>query len=66
MRPELIRIIEGEDMAMALYSYAYRDTPDGEPRSSWLMLLFKLEDGVWRLVHDQNTRIVDHEPEPVE
>lgn len=61
MRPELMKIIEGEDMAMALYTYAYRDTPDGDPRSSWLMLLFKLEGGEWRLVHDQNTRIADPE-----
>ncbi|MCB2114040.1 MAG: nuclear transport factor 2 family protein [Parvularculaceae bacterium] len=55
--PEIIRVIEGEDMASALVKYDYRDTPDGAPRTSWLSLVFKLEGGEWRLVHDQNTRI---------
>jgi ketosteroid isomerase-like protein len=57
MDPEIVKIIEGEDMSVALLKYDYRDTPDGAPRSSWLILVFKLEDGKWRLVHDQNTRI---------
>ena len=66
MAPEVVKIMEGEDMAAALLKYDYRDTPDGEPRSSWLVLVFKLEDGEWRLVHDQNTRITQEtssEPE---
>lgn len=54
---EVVKIMEGEDMAAAFVKYDYRDTPEGEPRSSWLLLLFQLEDGAWRLIHDQNTRI---------
>ena len=49
--------MEGADMAAAFMKYDYRDTPDGEPRSAWLTLIFKLEEGEWRLIHDQNTRI---------
>ena len=55
--PDVINIVEGKDMATALLKYQYRDTPDGAPRSNWLVLVFKLEGGAWRLVHDQNTRI---------
>ena len=54
---EVQKIMEGADMAAALLKYDFRDTADGEPRSAWLMLLFKLENGEWRLIHDQNTRI---------
>ena len=54
---EIVDIIEGEDLAVAFMKYDYRDTPEDEPRSSWLALVFALEDGAWRLVHDQNTRI---------
>lgn len=54
---EVVRIIEGADMATAILKYEYRDMPEGEPRWAWLALVFKLEDGEWRLVHDQNTRI---------
>ncbi|GJL93567.1 YybH family protein [Hyphococcus sp.] len=57
MDPAVVKTIEGADMATALLKYDYRDTPDGAPRSSWLALVFKLERGEWRLVHDQNTRI---------
>lgn len=63
MDPGVVKIMEGEDMSAALLKYDYRDTPNGEPRSSWLILIFKLEDGEWRLVHDQNTRIAPPEPE---
>ena len=59
---EVLKIIEGEDLSAAFMRYDYRDTPEGEPRSAWLLLLFALEDGEWRLVHDQNTRI----PAPAE
>ncbi|MEZ5895096.1 MAG: nuclear transport factor 2 family protein [Parvularculaceae bacterium] len=58
MDPKVVKIIEGDDLSTALLKYDYRDTSDGEPRSSWLVLVFKLEDGAWRLVHDQNTKII--------
>ncbi len=57
MTPEIVKIIEGDDFSTALLKYDYRDTPDGAPRAAWLNLVFKLENGEWRLVHDQNTRI---------
>jgi len=57
MDPAVVKTIEGADMATALIKYDYRDTPAGAPRSSWLALVFKIEGGEWRLVHDQNTRI---------
>lgn len=36
----------------------YRDVEQGAPvrGRSWLTFMFVLEEGVWRLVHDQNTR----------
>ncbi|WP_375200925.1 YybH family protein [Hyphococcus sp.] len=60
MEPEIVKVMEGEDMAAALLKYDYRDTPEGDPRGSWLVLVFKLEAGEWRLVHDQNTRITQN------
>ncbi len=57
MTPEIVKLMEGADMSSALIRYDYRDTPEGEPRSSWLLLIFQLEAGGWRLIHDQNTRI---------
>lgn len=55
--PDDIKVMEGETLAAAFLKYAYLERPDGEPRQAWLVLLFRLEDGEWRLVHDQNTRI---------
>ena len=62
MEPEIIKTIQGNDQATALLRYQYRDSADAEPRTSWLVLVFRLEDGQWRLVHDQNTRITAQEP----
>ncbi|MHA7871181.1 MAG: YybH family protein [Hyphococcus sp.] len=59
---EVLKVIEGEDLSAAFIKYDYRDTPEGAPRSAWLLMLFALEDGEWRLVHDQNTRV----PAPTE
>ncbi len=61
MEPEIVKVIEGGDMATALLKYRYRDTADGEARSNWLVLVFQVEDGEWKLVHDQNTRIENPE-----
>ena len=65
MMPELLRTWQGRDYAYALLRYDY--DPDGagpaEARPSYLSLGFALEDGEWRLVHDQNTRITASEPE---
>lgn len=58
---EVVKTEAGADMAYALVRYDYRDTPDGAPRTSWLALIFGLEDDEWRLIHDQNTRIAPPE-----
>ena len=49
--------IVGSDIATAIFRTGYRDTPDGETRYGFLALTFQLQDGKWRLVQDQNTRI---------
>ena len=49
--------VVGEDMAMALIRYQYRAKADDEPFSTWLVYVFRLEDGEWRIVHDQNTAL---------
>ncbi|WP_298912069.1 nuclear transport factor 2 family protein [uncultured Algimonas sp.] len=54
---EPVHMRVGETTAIALMRVSYRDTPDGEDRFNYLTLVFQLEDGAWRLVHDQNTRI---------
>jgi len=57
MEIEPVRVVKTDSMALALVRTSYRDTPDGAPRFAYLTLTFRLEDGAWRLVHDQNTRI---------
>ena len=54
---EIVDAQLGTDLSLALVKYSYRDTPDAEPHSSWLALVFALEEGQWRLVHDQNTSL---------
>ena len=54
---EPVSKVIGSDLAVVLVKYAYQDTPDGEPRYAYLALTFQLQDGEWRLVLDQNTRI---------
>ena len=56
---EPVRVWEGRDYGYALYRTSY--DPDGAGptpgRPAYLSLGFRLENGQWRLVHDQNTRI---------
>lgn len=53
------RLIAGRDMAVALYRATYTSSENGQSstRQNWLAFTFRLEDGEWRLVHDQNTRL---------
>lgn len=56
---EVRRVVSAE-MATVLLRYTYRDVPEpgeGNPRSTFLVLVFQLIDDEWLLVHDQNTRI---------
>ncbi|MFZ5617274.1 MAG: YybH family protein [Pseudomonadota bacterium] len=54
---EVIHKIVGEDIGVAVIKYDYQDSPGAKPFSTWLTFVFKIEDGEWRLVHDQNTMI---------
>ena len=47
--------VNGE-MAYATIRYSYQDTTKGEPRYTYLGLVFEVQGGTWRLIHDQNTR----------
>ena len=53
----VIQKIVGEDMAMALIKYQYRAKSDAEPFRTWLVYVFQLQEGEWRIVHDQNTAL---------
>ena len=55
-----VRVIEGAELSTALYRTRFETTlENGDPywSESYLALTFALEDGQWRLTHDQNTRI---------
>lgn len=54
---ELVHKVVGEDMAMALIKYNYRAKHNDEPFCTWLVYVFRLEDGAWRIIHDQNTAL---------
>lgn len=53
----VVHKVVGEDMAMALIKYRYRAKATDEPFSTWLVYVFQLQDGAWRIVHDQNTAL---------
>lgn len=53
----LVHKVVGEDVAMALIKYEYRPKAEDTPVSTWLVYVFKLEDGAWCIVHDQNTSL---------
>jgi len=55
-----VRRVVSANMATVLLRYTYRDVPEvgqGNPRSSFLVLVFQQINDQWLLVHDQNTRI---------
>ena len=58
---EVLKTQVGADMAYAFTKTSYQDEEGAPPRFAWLVLVFALEDGEWKLVHDQNTRIPDEE-----
>ena len=42
---------------MALIKYQYRANAEDAAFSTWLTYVFKLQEGQWRIVHDQNTAL---------
>ncbi len=56
-RGEVVQKIIGSDVGVALIRYRYQDSKNAAPISTWLTLVFRIENGAWRLVLDQNTMI---------
>ena len=54
---EVVHKVVGNDLAMALVRYHYRPKPEDTPVATWLTYVFQLQDGAWRIVHDQNTAL---------
>jgi ketosteroid isomerase-like protein len=53
----VVHKVVGEDVAMALVKYRYRAKAEDEPVVTWLTYVFQLQNGQWRIVHDQNTAL---------
>lgn len=53
----VVHKVVGEDVAMALVKYEYRAKAEDAPLSTWLVYVFQLQEGEWRIVHDQNTAL---------
>lgn len=53
----VVHKVVGTDMAMAVVKYAYRANAGASPIDTWLTYVFVLEDGEWKIVHDQNTAL---------
>lgn len=53
----LVHQVVGEDMAMSLIRYEYRAKSEDAPVSTWLLYVWRIEEGEWRIVHDQNTSL---------
>ncbi|MFZ2162402.1 MAG: nuclear transport factor 2 family protein [Sideroxyarcus sp.] len=53
----VVHKVVGEDVAMALVKYQYRPNADAAAFSTWLTYVFQLQEGQWRIVHDQNTAL---------
>lgn len=54
---EVVHKIVGTDMGMALVKYNYRAKVEDTSLSTWLVYVLRIEDGEWRIVHDQNTSL---------
>lgn len=53
----VIHTVVGEDMAMGLVKYEHCPKAGDLPLVSWLTYVFRLEDGAWRIIHDQSTSL---------
>jgi ketosteroid isomerase-like protein len=57
---QVVHKVVGEDMAMALVRYTYQPNPETAPFETWLVYVFQLQEGSWRIIHDQNTALDFH------
>lgn len=61
MNPVVLKTNQSDSLSYSLIRYQYNDLDSLgnaiNPRSTYLMLTFKLESNGWKLIHDQNTRI---------
>ena len=62
--PRVVRKRVGADMGYALLDVTQLNAGVPEPSRYYLLLIFALEDGEWRLVHDRNTRQPRPTPTP--
>jgi ketosteroid isomerase-like protein len=53
----IVHTVVGEDMALALIRYDHQPKSEDAPLTSWLTYVFRLENGAWRIVHDQSTSL---------
>lgn len=54
---EPVAVQDGEDIALAVVMWTLRDDSPRSGRQALLSLGFRVEDGAWRLFHDQNTSL---------
>jgi ketosteroid isomerase-like protein len=54
---KVVHKVIGANMAMALVKYQYRAKAEDAPFVTWLTYVFQLQEGQWRIVHDQNTAL---------
>ena len=54
---ERISDVATDDMGVALVRWTLEDDTPRSGRQALLSLTFRVEDGAWRLVHDQNTAL---------
>ena len=59
IRFKVLSKFEGPNYGIINTRSFYSDTDEGQPvnTSSWVTFTFRREDGEWRLIHDQNTRV---------
>lgn len=56
LETEVVHVRRGGTLATVLLALRYRDVPDVDQRSV-LSLVFRRDDGCWRMVQDQNTPV---------
>ena len=56
----VVHKVVGADMAMALVRYTYQPNQATMPFETWLVYVFQLQEGSWRIIHDQNTALDFH------